>query len=170
VLLRRWTLDDLPCVEDASRDPDIRTGTTVPTTYTLAEGVARIRRQWERAEGREGLSLAIADATSMEALGLAALLLRPQPGSAGLGYWVIERARRRGLASGAVRLLASWALTAAGLQRVEAVVELGNVPSQRVLETNGFHREGHLRSYLSFANRRADAVMYSLLPSDLGYE
>jgi [ribosomal protein S5]-alanine N-acetyltransferase len=170
VLLRRWTLDDLPCVEDASRDPDIPTGTTVPTTYTPAEGVAWIRRQWGRAEGGEGLSLAIADATSMEALGLAALLLRPQPGSAGLGYWVIERARRRGLASGAVRLLASWALTAAGLQRVEAVVELGNVPSQRVLETNGFHREGHLRSYLSFANRRADAVMYSLLPSDLGYE
>ena len=40
----------------------------------------------------------------------------------------------------------------------------------RVLEANGFHREGHLRSYLSFATRRADALMYSFLASDLVHE
>jgi RimJ/RimL family protein N-acetyltransferase len=167
VLLRRWTLDDLACVEDGSRDPDIPTGTTVPAVYTRAEGEAWIRRQWGRAEDGEGLSLAIADATSAEALGLAALLLRPQRGSAGLGYWVIERARRRGLASRAVGLLARWALADAGLHRVEAFVELDNIASQRVLEANGFQREGRLRSYLSFPDRRADALIYSLLASDL---
>jgi len=55
----------------------------------------------------------------------------------------------------------------ARLARVEAFVEPGNIASQRVLEKVGFRREGHLRSYLVFDARRADAFVYSLLPTDL---
>jgi RimJ/RimL family protein N-acetyltransferase len=92
---------------------------------------------------------------------------RRQPGTVELGYWLIERARGRRRASRAVALLARWALTNAGLARVQAHVEPDNVASQRVLESVGFRREGHLRSYLVFDARRADALIYSLLPSDL---
>jgi ribosomal-protein-alanine N-acetyltransferase len=53
------------------------------------------------------------------------------------------------------------------LARVEALVIPGNIPSQRVLEKAGFQREGVLRSYLFYEGRRFDALMYSLLPSDL---
>jgi [ribosomal protein S5]-alanine N-acetyltransferase len=165
--LRRWTATDLACVEEASRDPRIPQGTTVPESFTEAEGVAWIERQWARADNGEGLSLAIADAGSSEALGAVVLLFRRQPGTVEIGYWLIERARGRRLASRAVALLARWALTEAGLARVEALVEPDNTASQRVLERVGFHREGRLRSYLVFDKRRADAFIYSLLPSDL---
>jgi [ribosomal protein S5]-alanine N-acetyltransferase len=168
ILLRRWTETDIGCVEEASRDPRIPEGTTVPASFTEAEGRAWIERQWGRADTGEGLSLAIAEADSGEALGAAVLLLRPQPGSAEIGYWVIPRARGRRLASRAVALLARWALTEAGLARVEALVEPANTPSQRILEGVGFQREGHLRSYLVFGERRADAFLYSFVPTDLG--
>jgi RimJ/RimL family protein N-acetyltransferase len=167
VLLRRWTLGDLDCVERASRDARIPEGTTVPARYDDAEGRAWIERQWSRAESGEGLSLAVADAATGEALGAAVLMLRPQPGAAGIGYWLVEGARGRGLASRAVALLSRWALGAGGLARVEALVEPSNVASQRVVERAGFRREGHLRSYLVLAGRRADALVYSLLPGDL---
>jgi ribosomal-protein-alanine N-acetyltransferase len=167
VLLRRWTESDIGCVEEASWDARIPQGTTVPASFTVADGLAWIERQWGRADNGEGLSLAIADATSAEALGAIVLMFRRQPGSVDIGYWLIERARGRRLASHAVALLARWALTDAGLARVEALVEPGNTASQRVLESVGFRREGHLRSYLVFNTRRADAVIYSLLPSDL---
>jgi [ribosomal protein S5]-alanine N-acetyltransferase len=108
VLLRRWAATDIGCIEEASRDPRIPEGTTVPTSFTEAEGLAWIERQWSRAENEEGVSLAIADARSDEALGVVLLLLRPQPGSAAIGYWVIERARGRCLASRAAALLAWW--------------------------------------------------------------
>jgi RimJ/RimL family protein N-acetyltransferase len=163
-------MDDLPCIEEASRDPRIPEGTTVPAAYTPSEGAAWIGRQWSRTEDGEGISLAIADGVSGEAVGLVALLRRPQQDSAGLGYWVIERARRRGLASRAVGMVARWAVTGAGLRRVEAFVEPENVASQRVLEKNGFEYEGHLRSYLAFPSRRADALIYSLLRGDLPTE
>jgi RimJ/RimL family protein N-acetyltransferase len=165
--LHRWALTDLACVEEAAADASIPEGTTVPAVYTEREGLAWIDRQWSRADSGEGLSLAIADTSSDEAVGAAVLMLRPQPPSAGVGYWVVERARGRGFATRAITMLSRWALTEAGLARVEALVEPDNVASQRVLERAGFAWEGRLRSYLAFAGRRADAFMYSLLPDDL---
>jgi [ribosomal protein S5]-alanine N-acetyltransferase len=167
VLLRRWEKSDIGCVEEASRDARIPEGTTVPAQFTDEEGLAWVERQWGRADNGEGLSLAIAEAGSYETLGAAVLLFRRQPGTVEIGYWLIERARGRRLASRAVALLARWALTDAGIARVQAHVEPENVASQRVLESVGFRREGHLRSYLVFDARRADALVYSLLPSDL---
>jgi ribosomal-protein-alanine N-acetyltransferase len=167
VVLRRWVESDIGCVEEASHDPSIPEGTTVPAKFTPAEGLAWIERQWGRADNGEGLSLAITDAGSGEALGAVVLLFRRQPLTAEIGYWLIPRARGRGLGSRALALLARWAVTDAQLARVEALVVPDNIPSQRVLEKAGFRREGHLRSYLVFDGRRADAFIYSLLPSDL---
>jgi [ribosomal protein S5]-alanine N-acetyltransferase len=154
VVLRRWSESDLSCVEEGSRDPSIPEGTTVPASFTVADGLAWIERQWGRADNGEGLSLAIADAGSGEALGAVVLLFRRQPLTAEIGYWLIERARGRDVGSRAVPLLARWAVTDAGLERVEAFVEPDNIASQRVLEKAGFRREGHLRSYLAFERRR----------------
>jgi RimJ/RimL family protein N-acetyltransferase len=167
VVLRRWAASDIGCVEEASRDPSIPEGTTVPARFAPADGLAWIERQWQRADNAEGLSLAIADAGSGDALGAAVLLFRRQPLTAEIGYWLIPRARGRGLGSRAVALLARWAVTEAQLARVEALVVPDNIASQRVLEKAGFRREGHLRSYLVFDRGRADAFIYSLLPSDL---
>jgi RimJ/RimL family protein N-acetyltransferase len=167
VVLRRWEEADLGCVEEASRDPEIPEGTTVPARFTQAEGLAWIERQWGRHDHGQGLALAIADAGSDEALGNITLLFRQQPGTVAIGYWLVDRARGRGVGSRAVALASHWALTDAALERIEALVLPDNIASQRVLEKAGFWREGHLRSYLVFATRRTDALIYSLLPGDL---
>jgi RimJ/RimL family protein N-acetyltransferase len=167
IVLRRWQESDLDCVEEAGSDPDIPSGTTVPATYTPAEGRAWIERQWGRQENDEGLSLAVADAASCEALGNINLLFRRQPGTAAIGYWLVPRVRGQGLGSRAVALLAHWALADTPLERLEALVLPGNVASQRVLEKAGFRREGMLRSHLVIGDRRVDALMFALLPSDV---
>jgi RimJ/RimL family protein N-acetyltransferase len=159
--LRRWALDDIACIEEASTDTRIPEGTTVPVVFTAAEGRAFIARQWTRAESGVGISLAIASSESNTALGLVVLTLRPQQGVAGVGYWVVPSARQRGHASRAVRLFSDWALLDMGLARIEAWVEPGNVASQRVLALTGFVLEGTLRSFLSFRMRRADAMVFS---------
>jgi RimJ/RimL family protein N-acetyltransferase len=165
VVLRRWEKGDLGCVAQAAEDPDIPKGTTVPATFTPEEGRAWIERQWSRAESGTGLSQAIADAESGEALGAGVLMAR-QRNSAEIGFWLVPRARGRGIGSRAVRLLSWWAVKEAGLVRVEAYVIPTNIASQQVLEKAGFRRERLLRSYLSYDGRRFDALLYSLLPSD----
>lgn len=166
VVLRPWADSDLSCVEEASRDPEIPTGTTVPRTYTAAEGLAFIARQHTRLTAGEGLALAIAEAGSKKAIGHINLLRRPQKGVVGIGYWLIESARGCNLGFHAVRLLSQWGLRKVQLDRIEALVEPSNVASVRLLEKVGFKREGLLRSYLAFDTRRADVFIYSFLPSD----
>ena len=167
-LLRKWSEADVGCVREASADPRIPQWTTVPAAFTEAAGLAFIRRQWGRLDSGEGISLALADAAANEAVGLIAAMLHPRwPGVAEIGYWVIPRARGRGLATRAIRLASAWALSDAGLARVEALVEPGNSPSQRALLAAGFRVEGVLRSFLtSNDGRRADAVVFSRVAAD----
>ena len=153
-------------MREAGTDPDIPAATTVPVVFSPEEGLAFIRRQQQRIERGEGVSLAIADPSTDRALGLAWLPVRPQPGVMGLGYWLVPSARGRGLGTRAVRLAVTWALGGAGMARVEAWVEPDNLPSQRLLVAAGFTREGVLRSFLSFSGRRADAVVFSRTTQD----
>jgi RimJ/RimL family protein N-acetyltransferase len=50
-----------------------------------------------------------------------------------------------------------------GLERVEALVDVANPASQRVLEKAGFVREGVLRKYILLKGRPRDMVMFSIV-------
>jgi len=166
-LLRPWAEADVACVIEGKQ-------------CDHEAALAWIADQWQRQSEGAGIGLAIADPLSGEALGCISLLYRPQAGRApagdrssddlryvpdrgmvGLGYWVIERARRRGLASSAARLVSDWGLEEAGIARLEALTETDNVASQRVLERAGFRPEGRLASYLMVDGGRADALIYA---------
>jgi RimJ/RimL family protein N-acetyltransferase len=92
--------------------------------------------------------LAILDPSTAEPLGAVALSstdLRHR--RSGMGYWLAERARGRGIATEAVRLLAGWAFRVLRLDRLEVMIHPENVASQRVAERCGFKREGLRRSH-----------------------
>ena len=82
-----------------------------------------------------------------------------------IGYWLYPRARGRGIATRVARSLAEYAFTQ-GIQRVAAYVEVGNVPSERVLERAGFTREGIIRSLPKSEGCRVDKTIFSLLPGE----
>ena len=167
VRLRRWSYDDLACVEAASTDPDIPTGTTVPAVYTEREGRAFIERQWSRNDTGNALALALASTGSGEALGQVYLALIGVARECRLGYWVVPDQRRKGFASRAIRLASTWVLTTTDTYRLVAEVHPDNVASIRLLETCGFTREGVLRSWLWIGDDVHDAVQYSLIRSDV---
>jgi RimJ/RimL family protein N-acetyltransferase len=161
VVLRRWSMEDVDCIAEASTDPRIPAGTTVPADWSPQAGRAFIERQWRRAEDGEGLSLAVHSVELGRAVGLLAMMLRPQIGVTGLGYWIVPTARGRGYATRSVSLASTWAIGAGGFARIEAWVEPTNLASQAVLSAAGFEREGHLRSFLTIGDRRSDAIVYS---------
>jgi [ribosomal protein S5]-alanine N-acetyltransferase len=59
--------------------------------------------------------------------------------------------------------MASYAIHQLGLTRLEFLIPLANVASQRVARNAGAHFEGILRSRLLIAGTRHDAAMYALL-------
>ena len=167
VTLRPWSEGDVDCVRQASSDPGIPQGTTVPAIWTPQEGLAFVHRQQSRATDGTGVSMAVVEAASGRAVGLVVVMLRPQARVAGLGYWVVPGARRRGLAGAAVRLVVPWALPALDLQRLEAWVVPDNLASRAVLAAAGFREEGLLRSFLSGPDGPLDAVVCSVVEHDV---
>lgn len=161
VTLRRWSFDDLGCVEEASHDLRIPAATTVPAVFSPAAGRTFIERQWSRLDNGEGISLAIHGNDIDRAVGLVVMMLRPQPGVIGLGYWIVPSARHLGYAAAAARLGSTWALAEGGFARIEAWVEPDNTSSQHVLTSAGFVLEGRLRSFLTTGPTRTDALVYS---------
>jgi len=91
--------------------------------------------------------------------------LDPQRSVIEIGYWLFPRARGRGIATRVARALAEYAFSM-GIARVAAYVEVGNVPSERVLERAGFTREGVIRSLPKSEGRRVDKAIFSLLPGE----
>ncbi|XP_030456676.1 uncharacterized protein LOC115677630 [Syzygium oleosum] len=79
------------------------------------------------------------------------------------GYW------GRGITTEAVRMAVAevFGRGRPELERVEAIVDVENKASQRVLEKAGFAREGVLREYQVFKGRTRDVVVFSRLSTDL---
>jgi len=155
--LRRWETGDLSLVEEAAGDALLLRGTTLPSPYTPAEGLAFVERQWGRQASGAGLSLAIT--FEGDPVGCATLMMRRR-GIADLGYWLVERARGRGIGTRAVGLLVQWALEQAEIDAVEAFVAEDSVSSRSVLERVGFvyvgrrrHRVGDLDEELRVYRR-----------------
>lgn len=84
-----------------------------------------------------------------------------------LGYWVRTSAAGHGVATNATRAVARFGLEQLGLQRIEIVAAVANLPSQHVAENAGAVREGVLRKRLLIRGEAQDAVLFSLTAEDL---
>ncbi len=86
---------------------------------------------------------------------------------ANLGYWVRSSEVGKGVATAAVREVAHWAFQNTDLVRLEILVAVGNLKSQRVAEKAGAWREGVLRRRLFINGVHHDAVVFSLLREEV---
>jgi len=87
---------------------------------------------------------------------------------ANLGYWIRTSRTGEGIATEAAKQVARHGFEQLGFQRLEIVVDTGNIPSLKVAEKIGSVREGLLRNRGNLHGSPCDAYMYSLIPSDFG--
>jgi RimJ/RimL family protein N-acetyltransferase len=84
-----------------------------------------------------------------------------------IGYRVAPWARRRGVATGAVRMVSVWAFTTLGLERIQLYHAVENAGSCGVATAAGFALEGTLRSAHRYADgERHDEHLHARLPRD----
>jgi len=76
----------------------------------------------------------------------------------------------QGIAQEALKAVIKYGLENLNINRIEAVIEPANIPSQKLVERVGFLREGLLRSYEYFDGKFDDLYMYSLLKSDFPHD
>ena len=80
-----------------------------------------------------------------------------------LGYWLGKPFACRGLMTEAVHAAVAFGFEALHLHRLEAATMPTNIPSIRVLERNGFRREGFARRLLKINGVWEDHVLHALL-------
>jgi ribosomal-protein-alanine N-acetyltransferase len=83
-----------------------------------------------------------------------------------LGYWMAAGHAHQGYMTRAVRAASAFAFATLRLHRVEAACLPHNVVSMRLLETNGFQREGVARAYLRINGAWQDHVLFALIETD----
>lgn len=87
-------------------------------------------------------------------------------GLAEAGYALSTPFQGQGVMTDALQILLDDLFVNTLLERVEARCAVENVPSQRVLEKNGFQREGLLRGYFKLRGRRVDNYLFGVLRDD----
>lgn len=160
--LRAPTRADVPAIASICGDPELsRFIPGFPSPYTEDHA-----REWvdSRAKDKDSRTFLAVDAETDRLYGAIEVRLG-ETGS--IGYWTAADARNKGIATRALRLLSTWAVTGGGVQRLELTTHPENIASQRVAEKAGFVREGVLRNHMTFQDGRRDSVMFSLLPSDV---
>ena len=137
LLLRPPREADIDGLLPALAGPEIRKAGNLPA-LGRAEALATFAHLPALAASGRMLPLVATDAGGGEPFGGATLHhLDAERAIVEIGYWLVPRARGRGLATRIARLLAEHAF-ALGVLRVEAYVNVGNDASDRVLEGAGY--------------------------------
>jgi RimJ/RimL family protein N-acetyltransferase len=163
--LRPFNPEDTSWVYEVSRDPAVQHFVQVPAPYRLEHAAYFVQQVaiagWESGQRAEFLA---ADTTGRRLGRVGVGLLGA--GAAEIGYWVDPAARRRGVATHAVRALCGWAFPSLELEIIEWRTEVGNLASRRVAEKAGFLVEATLRKRQIHRGVRVDVWVGSLLKAD----
>ena len=166
VALRPWCEDDVPARVMAFADPSVQLWSW-PGAAPYTEDDARDFFAHQRQVRAEGSALALAftlPGRDAEVIGGGSVYgIDAEQRRTAVGYWLAPAARGRGVATHATRLMAGWAFSALGMERLQITCSPENRPSQRVAERCGFMREARLRSHIAFKGTRRDSLIYSLL-------
>jgi RimJ/RimL family protein N-acetyltransferase len=171
VRLRPYLSGDSPDVFEAATESFHEVGEFLPwchAGYTRKESDDWIKlcaQSWDNGSAYE---FAILDSINGRYLGGCGLNhVNAIDKIANLGYWVRSSAAGHGIAPASAQLLAKFAFDKLELNRVEIVAAVENLKSQRTAEKTGARREGVLRNRILISGIPHDAVIFSLIASDL---
>jgi RimJ/RimL family protein N-acetyltransferase len=151
------------------KDSDVKRFTLIPSGADGAfvrEWLGRYESGWLDGS-RAGFSIRGTDDDAF--YGFAAIVhLDIEKREAEIGYMVAPTARGRGVSVRAVDLLTRWGFDGLSLERLELLIDVQNVASERVAERAGYQRDGVLRNVHFKEGLRSDTGVWSRLRTDRG--
>lgn len=138
--------------------------------HELTRGAYRRRIRHYQREAREDMGYAFLIFDEMDEHLVGGLTLssvrRGVTQAAVLGYWLGLPYVKRGYMTRAVNAIVGFAFNDLALHRLEAATMPANAVSIRVLERNGFRREGFARGLLKINGVWEDHVLFALLAQE----
>jgi RimJ/RimL family protein N-acetyltransferase len=167
ITLRGITDQDWKHIEEWAQEPDALFG---PYQRFQIDLLTELREGYEKTRllTRDSAFLIIEITDDKRSIGVVRYRPLPLPDQdlpvPEIGFAVTDAsARRKGYAKEAVEVLVRYLYDSLPTGRIMAVTNCENIPSQRVLESVGFQREGVLRRAMYRSGRWSDAFIYGLL-------
>ena len=80
-----------------------------------------------------------------------------------VGYMLIPSERGKGYCTEAVKIMVDYLFLSKNTIRVQAITDVGNIASQKILEKAGFKKEGTIRKSSFIRGEWRDGCLYSIL-------
>ena len=80
-----------------------------------------------------------------------------------ISYGLTPNERGKGYGTEAVQLFVDYLYLSKNIARIQAIINVRNIASQRVVEKAGFQREGTIRKAFFFGDELSDYYLYSIL-------
>ncbi len=166
IVIRFFQPEDAPELHEAARESVADMHPWMPwcnEKFTLTAAEDWIKAKMLEVEEKTSFEFSIRRSDGRFLGGCGINTVDPEHQVANLGYWVRSSATGGGVAPAAVRKLSEWAFKHTSLRRLELLVPLENVRSQRVAEKAGALHEGTYRSRLLLHGQAHDAAVFSII-------
>ena len=171
--LRKPELKDTQAVFDGCQDPLIPRFTAISANYSMAHALDYVQRVDASLRTQRELPLVIEygngdDRKFAGTISFHSISVKNSVGE--IGYWMSESMRGKSIATTAVRMLTDYGFATIGFKRVEAMVDIENIASTKLLTSAGYQREGLLRKKISRDDgRQVDMYLFAAIPEEWEY-
>jgi RimJ/RimL family protein N-acetyltransferase len=168
--LRKPELKDTQAVFDGCQDPLIPRFTAISADYSMAHALDYVQRVDASLRTQRELPLIIEygngdDQKFAGTISFHSISVKNSVGE--IGYWMSESMRGKSIATTAVRMLTDYGFATIGFKRVEAMVDVENIASTKLLASAGYQREGLLRKKISRDDgRQVDMYLFAAIPEE----
>jgi len=168
LLLREFTITDIPAVFDIFGCEDVNTWTETNTMRSMEEAETRVKSRMSLFKDRMGIRWAVAlRENPMRVIGSCGYFsLRRGTQTVEIGYDLHPDFWGKGLMTETLREMIRFSFgpgSQVQVHRMEALVMPGNIASIRVLEKLGFEREGRRREFGFWKGCYQDVDLYALV-------
>jgi ribosomal-protein-alanine N-acetyltransferase len=171
--LRKPESKDTQAVFEGCQDPLIPRFTAISADYSMAHALDYVQRVDASLRTQRELPLVIEygngdDRKFAGTISFHSISVKNSVGE--IGYWMTESMRGKSIATTAVRILTDYGFRTIGFKRIEALVDVENIASTRLLSSAGYQREGLLRRKISRDDgRQVDMYLFAALPDEWEY-
>jgi len=164
--LRPYKMEDLASYHALMSDPNVLRYSSKQPSETLAQSGQKLMEIVESSDDPVGFH-ALVERESGRCIGEAGILsLTPRANRCVIGYNLLPAFWGQGYATEIASALVDYAFDILQLERVEALAQVANIASRRVLEKTGFALEGTLRHFAYIAGTYRDVCTYGMIRSD----
>jgi len=169
VTLRPSAEKDIDAIFNACQDPLIPAFTTIPATYTIDHAIDFVRSDPFSFSERRELRFVIdygngADTNFAGVISLHTINIKNH--TAEIGYWMDKSLRGKGIGTIAAKMITDYGFRSLGFRRIDGLVDVDNLASQKLLTSAGFQKEGILRNKVSREDgRQIDMALFATTDS-----